>query len=114
MCSGAAEASTTSSGVWNVEVAEWIVEARCWVLRDRAWLTGTVVSGGWFCFFWVTARLIVVGCGGWGRLSLNCWWVCLMGVLFPWMVGLSGVWWGLGRCSCPYFENCIVDASISL
>jgi hypothetical protein len=35
--------------------------------------------------------------GGWGRLSPNCWWVHLMGVLFPWMVFLSGVWWfGVG------------------
>lgn len=35
--------------------------------------------------------------GGWGRLSPNCWWVHLMGVLFPWMVGLSSVWWlGVG------------------
>jgi hypothetical protein len=27
---------------------------------------------------------------------------------------VSGKWWFRVRCSCPYFENCIVDASISL
>ncbi len=73
------------------------------------------------CCFWGLVLFLL------GHCSTDCgwvWWlgpavtkllvVCLMGVLFPWMVGLSGVWWGLGRCSCPYFENCIVDASISL
>jgi hypothetical protein len=116
------EASTTDrpfSGwwVWTVDVWVWIVEARCWVLRNRAGPVGT----GLFWFFWVTCRTgrpsTFVG-GGWcggvagadlhqtpgGDVRMGCvfasWWV------FSWVVVVRG--W----CSCPYFENCIVDASI--
>jgi hypothetical protein len=72
--------------------------------------------GVWDCFFWVTdAWIFADRCvsGGWGRLSPNRWCGCLvLGVLFPWggvFICQVVVW---GWFSCPYFENCIVDASI--
>jgi len=49
-----------------------------------------LLLGVWDCFFWVTdAWIFADRCvsGGWGRLSPNCWWVHLMGVLFPLRVG---------------------------
>ena len=75
-----------------------------------------LVSGGWDCFFWVTDTLDL--CGSW---------VCLVagagshqtsgvegsvGVLFPCGMFFYRVVVVRGWCSCPYFENCIVDASI--
>src|SRR6266545_1718348 len=76
MCSGAAEASTTSLWVWNVDGAEWIVEARCWVLRNRAgshWRsvlvflghshTGVSWCGGWLGPA-LTKPLVWVSCSG--------------------------------------------------
>jgi hypothetical protein len=57
---------------------------------------------------------IVVGVVVWlGPAFIKLFWsgVC-SGVCFPsgWMPGGAGG--GCGWCSCPYFENCIVDASI--
>jgi hypothetical protein len=35
-------------------------------------------------------------------------------VSLGWVLAVADRWWMWGRWSCPYFENCIVDASISL
>jgi hypothetical protein len=57
-----------------------------------------------------------VGCVWWlgPALTKRLVWVSGLGVLFPWFGCLYWqvvVW---GWLSCPYFENCIVDASIFL
>jgi hypothetical protein len=93
-----------------------VAEARCWVLRNRARAYETLsVLGVWDCFFWVTVTLDWFWCGGWLGPALT---KLLVGLLDGCVVsldgGFSGVWWLWGWCSCPYFENCIVDASISL
>jgi hypothetical protein len=54
-------------------------------------------------------------CGGWLGPALT---KLLVGSLSGCVVslggGFGGVWWMWSWFSCPYFENCIVDASISL
>jgi hypothetical protein len=115
MDASTAEASFFGVDVWNVDVWVWIVEARCWVLRNRA---GPCI--GLFWFFWVTCctdcvslwGLWLVWWCGWGQPSPNCsGLVFVPGCVFP-RADAGGAGGGWGWCSCPYFENCIVDASI--
>ena len=74
------------------------------------WGFGTVSSRSrphWLVLVWWVA-----GAGSHQTVGVG---VLLLGVLFPWggMV-MRQVVVLLGWLSCPYFENCIVDASISL
>jgi hypothetical protein len=109
----------SSEGAWNAESMR---------VKGRGALLGPEESGRVSLETWtgfsgsLLHRLLgLCGSGGW------CGWVAgagshqtvgvgvlLLGVLFPW----GGVFtWQVvvwGWCSCPYFENCIVDASISL
>lgn len=65
------------------------------------------------CFFWVTVQPVTVelvaGAGSHQTAVGFFFWVCCFpGGWVLWCVVM------LGWFSCPYFENCIVDASISL
>jgi hypothetical protein len=94
-----------------VVVVEWIVEARCWVLRNRAVdlrVRGLVFLG--HLLHWELV-LLVWWCG-WGRPSPNRREGFLIWVFVSLGWGSGVVGGGCGWCSCPYFENCIVDASI--
>jgi hypothetical protein len=71
------------------------VERGCGGVRGRGALLGPEESGrlvrdGLFSLGHSHTGFGVVG--GWGRLPPNCWWVHLMGGLFPLMVCSSGVW----------------------
>ena len=91
-----------------------MAEARCWVLRNRAnpgYGIGLVFLGHLLHRWWIFAdrRGVVVWLGP-----------ALTKLLV--MASVSGVFSLVGCCprvvvvqgwcSCPYFENCIVDASI--
>ena len=98
-------------------------------MRDRGALLGPEESGRESLvtrfldrFFWVTKphRSDLCGSGRDGGVAgAGCHQVLVAGCRkrggFSLVCGESpAVAGGCGRCACPYFENCIVDASINL
>ena len=82
---------------------------------EESGLAHRIRSGGWDCFFWVTDTRIfadrvclVAGAGSHQTSGVEG----SVGVLFPCGMFFYLVVVVQGWCSCPYFENCIVDASI--
>jgi hypothetical protein len=85
-------------------------EARCWVLRNRA---GSLRRGGSVFLGHLLHQSFGVGVVVWlGPVFTKPLVMILLLGVFSLGGGLFGVGGGCGWCSCPYFENCIVDASI--